>query len=77
MNNNELTFLMQMISGGNNPQQLIQQMISQNPQLQVILNQAQQSGLSPKDYVMQYARQNNINIQPILKLLNQRGIKIG
>lgn len=76
MNNNVINSILQMISNGQNPNQLIQQMISQNPQAQVLFNQMQQSGMSAKDFTMQYAKQNNINLQPILNTLVQRGIKL-
>ena len=48
----------------------------QNPQYQMLFNQVRSSGLSMKDFVMQYAKQNNIDIQPILNALNQRGYKL-
>ena len=41
-----------------------QALFQQNPQMQVLYNQMLQSGLPPVQFVMQYARQNNINIQP-------------
>lgn len=71
-----LNNLMQLISGGMNPQQIIQNITQQNPQVQVLLNQARQSGMTPQQYAMQYAKQNNINIQPLINLLNNRGVKL-
>ena len=71
-----LNNLMQLISGGMNPQQIIQNITQQNPQVQVLLNQARQSGMTPQQYAMQFAKQNNINIQPLINLLNNRGIKL-
>ena len=59
-----------------NPQQVVQQMINQNPQAQILMNQMQQSGMSMRDFTLQYARQNNINLQPILQQLTQHGIKL-
>lgn len=76
MNNNIINFILQTINGGVNPQQMIQNMIQQNPQAQVLFNQMQQSGMSMKDFTLQYAKQNNINLQPVLSQLNQRGIKL-
>lgn len=76
MNNNIINFILQTINGGVNPQQTIQNMIQQNPQAQVLFNQMQQSGMSMKDFTLQYAKQNNINLQPVLSQLNQRGIKL-
>ena len=76
MNNNIINFILQTVNGGVNPQQVIQNMIQQNPQAQVLFNQMQQSGMSMKDFTLQYAKQNNINLQPVLSQLNQRGIKL-
>ena len=73
---NPLQVLLQMAMGGNNPEQIINQMMQQNPQLNILLNQARQSGMSPRDYAMQYARQNNVNIQPLVDMFAQRGIKL-
>ena len=50
-------------------------LIKQNPQAQILFNQMQQSGMSIKDFTMQYARQNNINLEQIINVLSQRGIK--
>ena len=78
MNNNQnpMNFLMNLMSMGNNPQQIINNVINQNPQMQVAINQMKSSGISTKDYVLQYARQNNINIQPLIQMMNSRGINI-
>ncbi len=74
--NNQLNMLMQLISLGQNPNQVIAQMAKQNPQANAILNQVQQSGMTPKEYAIQYARQNNIDITPLLNMLNNKGIKL-
>ena len=78
MNNydNGMIFLMNMVSSGNNPEQFIKNMISQNPQLNAVYNQAQQSGMPMKDFVMQYAKQNNMNVQPFIDALSKQGIKL-
>lgn len=73
--NNIVNMITQIMMNGQNPNQIVQQMIQQNPQAQVLFNQMQQSGMSIKDFTMQYARQNNININAIINSLNQRGIK--
>ena len=70
MNNN----IMGLITGGN-PQAMVQNLIRQNPQLSALMNQMQQSGMSPKDFVMQYAKQNNMDINPLMNMLKQRGMK--
>ena len=76
MQQNPMETLMQMISMGNNPQKITEQILYQNPQVRTIFNQMQQSGLTPQQFVFQYAKQNNINIQPLINMLNQRGIKL-
>ena len=74
--NNIINFILQAMSGNANPNQVIQQMLQQNPQAQPFINQMQQSGMNPKDFVLQFAKQNNIDLTPIISQLNQRGIKL-
>lgn len=74
MNGNPMNILMQMMSGGN-PQVMLQNAMKQNPQLQAILNQQKQSGMSMEQYVRQVAKQQNVDIEPMLNMLRQRGIK--
>ena len=69
INNNIINNIMQMLNY--NPNDLIKQ----NPQAQILFNQMQQSGMSIKDFTLQYARQNNINLEQIINVLSQRGIK--
>ena len=76
MNNDIANLIIQMITNGQNPQQVIQQIVQKNPQAQILMNQMQQSGMSVKDFTLQYAEQNNINLQPTLNILCQRGIKL-
>ena len=57
-------------------QRINAQMISQNPKSQYIFNQVQQSGLSMRDYTLQYARQNNIDINSMIQMMSQFGIKL-
>ena len=71
MNNNPLGMFQQFLSMGPNPQMIQQALFQQNPQMQVIYNQMQQSGLSPVQFVMQYAKQNNINPNVINNMYNQ------
>ena len=46
------------------------------PNEQILFNQMKQSGMATKDFTLQFAKQNNINIEPILNTLSQRGIKL-
>lgn len=72
MNNN----ILQMLMSGQNPQMVMQNIIRQNPQAQVVLNQMEQSGMTPQQFVMQLAKQNNVNLGPMINMLRQRGYKI-
>lgn len=75
MNNNPMNTLMQMMSGGGSPQQMLQNMMRKNPQYNAVINQVQQSGMSWKDFTMNYAKQHNIDINPMLNAMRQRGWK--
>lgn len=75
-NMNIFNIISQMKNSGANPQMFLQQMINQNPQTKNIFNQVQQSGLSMKDYTLQYAKQNNIDINSIIQMMSQFGIKL-
>ena len=37
--------------------------------MNAIMQQVQNSGMSMKDFTMQYAKQNNINMQPFLNMM--------
>lgn len=74
MNGNPMNILMQMMSGGN-PQVMLQNAMKQNPQLQAILNQQKQSGMSMEQYVRQIAQQQGVDINPMVQFLRQRGMR--
>lgn len=74
MLNNPMQLLMQMMSS-RNPQQFMQNMMQQNPQMSAMFNQQKQSGMSMEQYVKQLAKQNNIDIQPMIDMMRQRGYK--
>lgn len=69
--NNPVNIFQQFLSMGPNPQMIQQVLFQQNPQMQVIYNQMMQSGLPPMQFVMQYARQNNIDPNMINNMYNQ------
>lgn len=71
---NPMQLLLQMMSSGN-PQQFMQNMMRQNPQMNAMFNQQKQSGLSMEQYVKQFAKQNNIDLQPLINAMRQRGYK--
>jgi hypothetical protein len=74
--NNLITSVLQLMSMGKDPSSLMMNMANQNPQLQSLINQKNQSNMSWKDITMQLARQNNIDITPLIQGLSQRGIKL-
>lgn len=74
-NNNPMQQMLQMLSMGNNPNQVVQMLAQQNPNVQAILNQMQQSGMTPQQFAMQYARQNNIDINQIANAFRKMGGK--
>lgn len=73
---NPMQMLSQMLMMGNNPQQIMQNLMQSNPQFQVMLNQVKSSGMSMKDYALNYAKQHNIDINPMISMLNNRGIRL-
>ena len=62
--NNSLDIFKSFRSLGSDPRQVEQLLFQRYPQLQVIANQMKQSGLTPVDFVMQLAKQNNIPLNP-------------
>lgn len=74
-NNNPIERMLQMLSMGNNPNQVVQMLAQQNPNVQAILNQMQQSGMTPQQFAMQYARQNNIDINQVANAFRKMGGK--
>lgn len=74
-NNNPMERMLQMLSMGNNPNQVVQMLAQQNPNVQAILNQMQQSGMTPQQFAMQYARQNNIDINQVANAFRKMGGK--
>ena len=74
-NNNPMQQMLQMLSMSNNPNQVVQMLAQQNPNVQAILNQMQQSGMTPQQSAMQYARQNNIDINQVANAFRKMGGK--
>lgn len=74
MNGNPMMALMQMLSMGTNPQQIVQNALQQNPNVKAVLQQAQQSGMSMEQFTRQFAKQNNVDLNPMLNALRQRGM---
>lgn len=61
---NPQAFLQELLKMGSTPQQIAQTLVQRNPQMQVVLNQIQQSGMTPEQFVMQIARQRGVPIDP-------------
>lgn len=59
-----------------NPQQSFQQMMNSNPNFRMMMNQVQNSGMTTKDYALNYAKQHNIDINPMINMLKNRGIRL-
>lgn len=74
-NNIDMNSLMSLIGGANNPQQMVQGMIKNDPRMNAVFQQVKQSGMSMKDFTMQYAKNNGIDIQPLINMMSQKGIK--
>lgn len=74
-NNNYINNLNQLLSMGNNPQQIIQNAIAQNPQLQQTFSQIKTGG-NMKAVVMQIAQQRGIDINQMIQFLQSKGIRM-
>lgn len=74
--NNNMSMLINMLRGGINPQQAIQNIAMNNPNVQQIMNQVKSSGMSMEQFARNYAKQHNINIQDVINMFNQNGIKL-
>ncbi len=75
MNGNPMQLLMQLMSSGKNPQAMVEDMMRKNPQFNAMLNQQRQSGKSMEQFVRQYAKQNNIDIDSMLNMLRNSGAR--
>lgn len=76
MTNNLANIVMTLITNGQNPNEVLNNLIQKNPQYQFMMNQMKQSGMNIKDFTLQYAKQNNINLEPTIKMLENQGIKL-
>lgn len=60
---NPMDLFKQFMAMGKDPKQVEQMIYKQNPQLLALANQMKESGLSPIQFAMQLAKQNNMPIQ--------------
>lgn len=63
--------LIKSIFNSSNPQEAVQQMINANPQMRNIVQNFQNSGLTPKQFFYQYAQQKGIDPDQFLNSLKQ------
>ena len=73
--NQALQSIFQMRNAGRNPQQIMQMLIQRNPQYSQMLTQIRNmsQGRSPRDFVMQLARQNGVSEQNMAQLMQLFG----
>jgi DNA-binding transcriptional MerR regulator len=73
--NEQISALMSLKQRGMQPQQVMQMMLQQNPQLQQQLQTLQNmaQGQDPKTFIMQLARQNGANQQSINSIMQLLG----
>ena len=64
--------MFQMLRVAQNPQQMFQNMLMQNPQMSSALSQIQNStqGSNPRDVAMQLARQRGMSEQEVMNMFN-------
>lgn len=74
--NNPIQFINQVMSMGKNPQNIVQQLVNQNQQFQYVFNQVKQSGMSMKDYTLNFAKQNNMDINSLIQAMSNFGIRL-
>lgn len=69
--NQALQSVFQMRNEGRTPQQILQMMIQQNPQIQqrIAMLQNMSKGKSPKEFFSQLAKQNGVSEQNIAQLM--------
>lgn len=74
-NNNYMNNLNQLLTMGNNPQQIIQNAIARNPQLQQAFSQMG-NGVNAKALVLQIAQQIGIDVNQMIQFLQSKGIRM-
>lgn len=73
MNNDPMMIFLQMMGMGNSPEEIMKQ-AQADPRLQKVYNQFQsmkKGNKSNQELVMQFSKENNIDIQPMLNLLRR------
>lgn len=75
--NQTLEQIIRFYDSGGNPQQVMQNMMQQNPQMNQIQTQMRNmaQGRSPKDFILQMAKQNGVSEQNLQGLARILGAK--
>lgn len=75
--NNPMQMIFQMMQMGNNPQQILNTLVNQNPQARALMTQMKNSGMNPQQFFAQYAKQNNIDVNnnPLIQMMRSKGAK--
>lgn len=76
MRQNPMDILVQIVNSNVNPNQVVYEMCRKNPQFSALINQMQQNNMTPQQFAMQYAKQNNIQIEQYVNALRKLGIKL-
>lgn len=74
-NNNIVMNLINIMRANGNPNVYLTNLAKQNPQVRNLLNQKRQSNMSWEQFTMQLAKQNGVDMTPIIQGLNNNGIK--
>lgn len=69
--NNSTQFLINFLMSGANPQTYLEQIIQNNPNARAMYNQMKSSGMSNEQFVKQYAKQNNVNLDSLLSVFRK------
>ena len=67
--NNVIQKIIQMAKSGNNPQQLLNSLAGQNPQLNQVMQLVNSGKMTPKQIFMNMANQQGVNPDDIISML--------
>lgn len=76
-NQNPIQMIMQFMNGGGTPQQVMQMIMQQNPNMQRTMTQLKNmsNGKTPREMAMQLAKQNGIDQKQVEELARRLGAK--
>lgn len=69
LSNSKFASMIQMLKGANNPMGMMNNLLTQNPKMKQVLEQAQQYGNSPKEAFYKLAQEKGVNPEEFLKHL--------